>query len=103
VKYAIIETGSKQYNVQEGDIISIERIDVKDKVYDFDKVLMAVDGDNVKIGRPLVNDAKVSCEIIGEERAEKIVVFKKRRREEYRRTRGHRQTYTKIKITKIVL
>jgi large subunit ribosomal protein L21 len=101
MKYAIIESGSKQYMVSEGDIINIERISTKDKEYNFNKILMAVDGENVKIGKPTLSDVKVVGEILGEVKGDKIRVFKYRKTEQYRKTKGHKQNYTKVKITKI--
>lgn len=101
MKYAIIESGSKQYMVSEGDIINIERISTKDKEYNFNKILMAVDGENVKIGKPTLSDVKVVGEILGEVKGDKIRVFKYRKTEQYRKTKGHTQNYTKVKITKI--
>jgi len=101
MKYAIIESGSKQYMVSEGDIINIERISTKDKEYNFNKILMAVDGENIKIGKPTLSDVKVVGEILGEVKGDKIRVFKYRKTEQYRKTKGHTQNYTKVKITKI--
>ncbi|MFH1824514.1 MAG: 50S ribosomal protein L21 [Candidatus Firestonebacteria bacterium] len=101
MKYAIIGAGGKQYKVSEGDVVNIERISTKDKEYNFDKVLMAVDGENVKVGKPTLSDVKVTGEILGEVKGDKIRVFKYRKTEQYRKTIGHRQKYTKVKITKI--
>ena len=101
MKYAIIETGSKQYKVTEGDVIDVEKINAKDKEYNFDKVLMAVDGEKVKIGKPTLADVKVTGEILSQGKGEKIRVFKYRKTEQYRKTTGHRQNLTKIKILNI--
>lgn len=101
MKYVIIESGSKQYKVKEGDVINVERIETKDKKCDLDRVLMAVDGDKVKIGKPTLSDVKVAAEVLGEIKGEKIRVFKYQKTEQYRKTIGHRQNFLKLKITKI--
>ena len=95
---AIIETGGKQYTVTEGSEIFIEKIEgnEKDKVT-FDKVLMVED----KIGTPYVNGAKVTGEIVKQGKQKKIIVFKYRQKTNFHKTQGHRQPYTKVKITKI--
>lgn len=95
---AIIETGGKQYYVQEGDVLYIEKLDGEDNsVVVFDKVLM-VDG---KVGTPYVKGAKVEAKLIKQGKAKKIVVFKYKPKKKYRRTQGHRQPYTKVEISKI--
>jgi large subunit ribosomal protein L21 len=94
--YAIFQTGGKQYRVKAGDTIKVEKLKAEDKV-DFDQVLMVGD----KIGNPLVSGAKVSAQVVAQERTDKILVFKKKRRHNYRRTKGHRQNVTVLKITEI--
>ena len=96
--FAIIRTGGKQYRVQKDDKIEIEKLDVKegDKV-DFDEVLF-VDG---KIGEPVVKGAKVAAKVVAQKRGPKITVFKKKRRQNYRRKKGHRQPLTLVQITDI--
>jgi len=95
---AIIETGGKQYYVQEGDVLYIEKLDGEDNSsVVFDKVLM-VDG---KVGTPYVKGAKVEAKLIKQGKAKKIVVFKYKPKKKYRRSQGHRQPYTKVEITKI--
>lgn len=94
--FAIFQTGGKQYRVAQGDIVKVEKLDAEGKV-EFDQVLMVGD----KIGTPFVNGAKVVAEVIEQKRADKILVFKKKRRQNYRRTRGHRQFITVLKITEI--
>ena len=96
--YAVIETGGKQYKVQEGDVIQVELL--KDEAKAFDKVL-AVGGDVPKFGAPFVDGASVEFELLGETKAKKIIVFKMKRRKSYRRTQGHRQKYSTVKITSI--
>ena len=96
--YAVIETGGKQYKVQEGDVIQVERL--SDEVNAFDKVL-ALGGDDPKFGAPFIDGASVEYELLGETKAKKIVVFKMKRRKSYRRKQGHRQIYSTVKITGI--
>jgi large subunit ribosomal protein L21 len=99
--YAVIATGGKQYKVQEGDIIKVEKIagDAGAEV-SFD-VLMLSDGENVTIGQPSVEGASVAGHIVDQGKARKILVFKYKRRKRYRRKFGHRQPYTAVKINKI--
>jgi len=99
--HAIIETGGKQYRVKEGEVVFIEKLSLEpeDKIT-FDKIL-AILGDNPKIGAPYVEGAKVEASVIKEGKSKKIIVFKMRRRKGYRRKQGHRQPYTKVQIDKI--
>jgi large subunit ribosomal protein L21 len=99
--YAVIHTGGKQYKVAPGENLRIEKI-VGDKgtKVSFDKVLL-IGGDAVKVGKPYIDGAKVNAEIVVQDRAKKIIVFKLRRRKNYRRKYGHRQPFTEIKITGI--
>jgi large subunit ribosomal protein L21 len=99
--YAVIRTGGKQYRVSEGDKLRIEKLpgDVGNAI-SFDEVLL-VGGDKVTVGKPLVAGAKVAAQIIAQEKAKKVIVFKMRRRKNYRRKNGHRQQYTEVKITGI--
>jgi large subunit ribosomal protein L21 len=99
--YAVIRTGGKQYRVSEGQLLRVEKLSgsAGDKVT-FSEVLL-VGGDAPKIGRPLVQGATVAAEITAQDRGKKIVVFKFRRRKNYRRKNGHRQPYTELKITGI--
>lgn len=101
--FAVIQTGGKQYRVAEGDRLRVEKLagDVGAKIT-FDKVLL-VSGDSVKVGNPLISGAKVSAEIVAQDRAKKIIVFKFRRRKNYRRKQGHRQPFTELKITGVSL
>ena len=102
MKYAVIRTGGKQYRVSEGEVVKIEKLagDVGETVTLADVLFVGGDGD-AKIGSPLVADAKVTGEIVGQGRAKKIIVFKKKRRKSYSRQRGHRQYQTALKITAI--
>jgi large subunit ribosomal protein L21 len=99
--YAVIKTGGKQYRVSQGDKLRVEKLpgNVGDKVT-FDEVLM-IGGDAVKLGAPLVSGAKVEAKVIAQDRAKKIIVFKFRRRKNYRRKAGHRQPFTALEITGI--
>ena len=94
--FAIFQTGGKQYRVQAGDIIKVEKLDAEGSV-EFDQVLMIGD----KVGTPFVDGAKVIATVVEQKRADKVLVFKKKRRQNYRRTRGHRQYITVVKITEI--
>lgn len=99
--YAVIRTGGKQYRVSEGDKLRVERLpgEVGSSI-DLDDVLM-VGGDSPKVGTPTVSGAKVTAEIVAQDRAKKVIVFKFKRRKNYRKKRGHRQHYTEIKVTGI--
>jgi large subunit ribosomal protein L21 len=96
--FAVIRTGGKQYKVANGDVISVEKLEgtAGDKV-EISEVLMAGN----KIGAPLLSGAKVLAEIVKQFRDDKVIIFKKRRRHNYRRKKGHRQYLTEIKITEI--
>jgi large subunit ribosomal protein L21 len=97
--YAVVNTGGKQYKVQKGETLRIEKIpgEVGTQVT-FDKVLMVADGENVRLGRPLLEKAAVLASIVEQDKAKKIIVFKYKRRKRYRRKQGHRQPYTAIRI-----
>ncbi len=95
---AVIETGGKQYYIEKGTILYVEKLDAAEgDTIKFDKVLM-IDG---KSGTPYVEGAKVEGKVLKQGKAKKIVVFKYRAKKKYRRTQGHRQPYTKIEITKV--
>ena len=102
--FAILETGGKQYRVEEGDVLDIELLEdskiSKQGVINFDTVLL-VSGDKLNIGTPYVKDGMVKAKLIEKFRDEKIIVFKKKAKKQYRRTRGHRQDLLKIQIEKI--
>ncbi len=99
--YAVIKTGGKQYKVAPGDKLRVEKLpgDVGDKV-EFGEVLL-VGGETLKVGQPLVAGAKVEATITAQDRAKKIIIFKFRRRKNYRRKSGHRQPFTALEITGI--
>ena len=100
--FAIIKTGGKQYRVQQGDVLSVERLPAgpKKKVL-FDQVLLIADDKETLIGTPLLEKAVVRAEVIEDFKDDKVIVFKKKRRKQYRRTRGHRQPLTRVKILNI--
>ena len=99
--YAIIATGGKQYKVSEGDIITIEKLGIEagEKVT-FDQVL-AVSGDDLKIGNPTVDGATVDATVVKEGRGKKVIVYKYKRKTGYHKKNGHRPQYTAVKIDKI--
>lgn len=99
--YAVVETGGKQYRVSPGDIVRIEKIDkpVGEKI-ELDKVLLVHGDDKLSVGETL-KDAKVIGEVAAQGRERKVLIFKKKRRKGYQRTKGHRQYYTSVKITEI--
>lgn len=101
MSYAVIKTGGKQYRVKAGDVIAVEKLagEAGDKIK-LDQVLM-VGGDKVKVGAPLLDGVSVDAEILEQMRDKKIIVFKKRRRQNYRRKKGHRQELTTLKINSI--
>ncbi len=100
--YAVIKTGGKQYRVTPGEQLQVEKIsgEVGDAVT-FDQVLLTSDGEAVQVGRPFVENAKVVGRIARHDKGRKIVVFKYKRRKNYRRKRGHRQPFTLIQIENI--
>lgn len=100
--YAVIKTGGKQYKVSPGDVIRVEKIDGEPgQEIELNDVLLVGDGSELKIGQPLVEGAKVLAVIKEQGRSRKIIVFKKKRRKNYRRKRGHRQYYTELEIKEI--
>jgi large subunit ribosomal protein L21 len=102
--FAIVRTGAKQYRVQEGDVLCVEKLNKeKGEKFTFNEVLLVEDGKKTLIGTPFVENALVKAEIIENLKDDKVIVFKKRRREQYRRMRGHRQELTRIKIEEIAL
>ena len=100
--HAIIETGGKQYKVAEGDTLFIEKLPVEaGEAVTFDKVLAVIDGDNVTVGTPVVEGAKVDASVVKNGKGKKILVFKYKPKKGYRKRQGHRQPYTKVTIGKI--
>ncbi|MBL8705089.1 MAG: 50S ribosomal protein L21 [Rhodospirillales bacterium] len=100
--FAVIKTGGKQYKVAKDDLIEVEKIDLEaGKPVELGDVLMLSDGGKVDVGAPFLAGAKVSAEVVEQTRGDKIIVFKKKRRKNYRRKKGHRQDLTVLKITGI--
>ena len=100
--YAVIQTGGKQYRVSEGDVLRVEKIGAEEGAeMELDKVLMVADGDNVKVGAPYVEGGKVSATVKSHGRGKKVKIVKFRRRKQYLKRQGHRQSYTELQITGI--
>ena len=100
--YAVIKTGGKQYKVAEGDKLRIEQLPVEEGAsVEFDQVLMVADGDDIKVGEPLLKGGKVTAKVLAQGRGEKIKVVKFRRRKHSRTQMGHRQNFTEVTITGI--
>ena len=102
MSYAVIRTGGKQYRVAPGDVVRIERLtgDVGSAV-EFSEVLIAADDAGIRVGRPLVDGVRVLGQIVAQTRDKKVLVYKKKRRKNYRRRRGHRQYLTSVRVTEI--
>ena len=100
--YAVIETGGKQYRVQEGDIIQVEKLKVEaGDTIEFDKVMVLSDGKDVQIGAPYLADKKVFGDVVENGKAEKVIIFKYKSKKDYRKKQGHRQPYTMVEITSL--
>ena len=101
--YAVIKTGGKQYRVQQGDVIFVEKLNAQaDEAVTFEEVLLVNDGEATKIGTPVVEGAKVEGKVLSQVKAAKIVVYKYKAKKNERKKQGHRQPYTKVEITAIV-
>lgn len=102
--FAVVKTGGKQYRVAKDDVIKVERLTAEPgSTVTLDRVLAVQDGEAVKVGAPFVEGAAVAAEVVEQGRADKIIVFKKKRRKNYRRKRGHRQHETVLRVTEILL
>jgi large subunit ribosomal protein L21 len=102
MRYAVVVAGGKQHRVREGDLVRVEKIDADvGASITLDRVLLIGGEGDPKIGRPLVAGATVSAQVVEHERAKKVVVFHRKRRVNHRRLKGHRQPYTRVKITGI--
>ena len=100
--YAVVRTGGKQYRLGIGDSVKVEKLPNEvGNVVELSQILMVSDGGEVKVGTPLVTGASVKAEVVGHGRNKKIRVFKMKRRKKYRRTQGHRQAFTQLKVTEI--
>jgi len=102
--YAIIKTGGKQYRISPGDVLRVERLPGErgDEVI-LDQVLLVTDGDAVQVGTPLVPNATVRTAILRQGKGKKVLIFKKKRRKNYRRKQGHRQMFTALQIQEIIV
>ncbi|MDR2708406.1 MAG: 50S ribosomal protein L21 [Elusimicrobiota bacterium] len=102
MNYAIVKTGGKQYKVQEGNKIVVEKLPAEvGQEVSFDDVLLISDGQSAQIGSPTISGAKVVAKVINQKRAPKVLIFKKRPKKGYKKLQGHRQYLTEVEITKI--
>ena len=101
--YAIVEIGSQQYRVSEGDEIEIQKLEGEiGQRIEFEKVLLIADGENVAVGQPTVKEAKMIGELLGQGKEKKVIAFQRRRRKDSKRKQGHRQPFTRIKVVEII-
>ncbi|WP_415889505.1 50S ribosomal protein L21 [Neptuniibacter sp. SY11_33] len=100
--YAVIVSGGKQYRVQEGETLKLEKLQAEAGAnFEFDRVLLVGNGDDIKIGAPVVDGAKVTAEVVQHGRAKKVEIIKFKRRKHHMKRQGHRQWFTEVKITGI--
>ncbi len=100
--YAVVATGGKQYRVQEGDIIYVEKLNAElEATVELDQVLAVVKDGELVVGKPVVEGAKVVAKVLDQGKAKKVIVFKYKRKKDYRKKQGHRQPFTKLQIEKI--
>jgi len=103
IMYAVIETGGKQYRVQEGDVVFVEKLDVAEgEKVELSKVLLISNEDNLLVGKPYIEGAKVEATVLEQGKAKKVIIFKYKTKKDSRKKQGHRIPYTKLKIEKIV-
>lgn len=101
--YAIVEAGGKQYRVRPGDVVNVERLDAEpEATVEFSRVLAVKNGDSLVVGKPLVEGALVKGRVLSHQRGDKILVFKYKPKKGYRRKRGHRQWYTRVRVEEIL-
>ncbi|HEU5182121.1 MAG TPA: 50S ribosomal protein L21 [Candidatus Polarisedimenticolia bacterium] len=103
--YAIIRSGGKQHKVSKGDVLKLEKLDKKvgEKVEFYEVLFVGGEKSGVKVGQPLVSEARVVATVLGEGKTKKVLVFKKKKRKQYRRTQGHRQQYVSVKVEDIIV
>lgn len=102
--FAIIETGGKQYRVAEGEFINVEKLPVPEgETVTLDRVLMVGEDDQVRIGKPLVEGARVQARVVDQDRGPRVIVFKYKPKIRYRRKIGHRQSFTRLQIERILV
>ena len=102
MKFAVIETGGKQYKVSAGQKLKVEKLEVEQgEALTFDKVLLVADGEDVKVGVPYVEGAKVETKVLSQGRHDKKIVFKYHSKTRYKKKKGHRQHYTELEIVSI--
>lgn len=100
--FAVIESGGKQHRVEEGEVLRLEKLAAgPGETVTFDRVLLIAEGDDIKVGTPFVDGGEVTAEVVGEGRGEKVTVIKFKRRKNYHRKQGHRQSYTEVRVTGI--
>ncbi len=100
--YAVIETGGKQYKVQEGDVLNVEKLSANEgETVEVEKVLAVVKDGEMVVGRPLVEGAKAVLKVLEHKKDKKIIIFKYKAKKKYRKTQGHRQPYTQVVVEKI--
>jgi large subunit ribosomal protein L21 len=101
--YAVVKTGGKQYRVAKNDVLTVEKLDGEaGAVVELEEVLAMNDGSGLTIGTPMVDGARVAATVLEQKKGDKVIIFKKKRRKNYRRTRGHRQQLTVIRISDIL-
>ncbi|MFT5489194.1 MAG: large subunit ribosomal protein L21 [Paracoccaceae bacterium] len=101
--YAVVKTGGKQYRVAKDDVLTVEKLDGEaGAVVELEEVLAIDDGKGLTIGTPMIDGARVAATVLEQKKADKVIIFKKKRRQNYRRTKGHRQQVTVIRISDIL-
>jgi len=99
--WAIVEIASKQYRVKKGDIVNVDRLQSSRKEVSFDTVLLTFDGKKATFGAPYIKSARVKAKIVDEVKAQKVTIYKFKRRKKYRRKKGHRQIFTRLQVTEV--
>jgi len=102
--YAVIETGGKQYKVQEGQLVDVEKLpQAVGETVELDRVLLVSDGETLQVGQPIVKDAKVLATVAQQDKRRKVIIFKYHPRKRYRLKKGHRQPFTRLHIDRILV